>query len=364
MPNRPRIFQHRFIADKKRGVTLAEYGLLIGLISVIAIVTITQIGTEADRLFGEVSSPILQARAASNEDPTAQADSYTTDEDTAFTTGNVLANDSAPGGGTLTVTAVDTSGTMGQVTNNGDGTFGYDPNGAFEALNDGQQDTDSFSYTANDGTEDTTGTVTITILGVDEPVLAGFGSSCPSNPDPVTDIGCTSGSGTTEAYYGGEIGGGSGDPAIYIATADESSTRPWSSGILDAHAGNTQTDGEGNMASLSPGQFEAAIACAQKAPSGTWFLPARSELQSIWNSMVQPYVTAGVVSVPISNSSVPGGSDLSAKGFQFDGLHGVGRYWSSSESSSAGANAWDFDEGTSAGGVTKTLFFSVRCARR
>ncbi|WP_334407672.1 Ig-like domain-containing protein [Bradyrhizobium sp. AZCC 2289] len=63
---------------------------------------------------------------------------------------------------------IDTTGTKGKVTNNGDGTFTYDPNGAFESLTAGQTTTDSFLYTVTDGSSaGSTATVTITVTGQD-----------------------------------------------------------------------------------------------------------------------------------------------------------------------------------------------------
>ena len=108
-----------------------------------------------------------------NDNPTAVADTgvgFTTDEDSAFTTGNVLTNDTDPDASdTLSVSVLDTTGTVGLVTDNLNGTFSYDPNGQFEALNAGQQTTDTFSYTVSDGNGGTsTTTVTITIDGADE----------------------------------------------------------------------------------------------------------------------------------------------------------------------------------------------------
>jgi VCBS repeat-containing protein len=92
---------------------------------------------------------------------------FATSEYAAFTTGNVLANDSdVDANDVLTVTGMDTTGTLGLVTNNGDGTFGYDPNGAFDGLATGQTATDRFTYTLSDGNGGTTtATVTLTILG-------------------------------------------------------------------------------------------------------------------------------------------------------------------------------------------------------
>ena len=64
---------------------------------------------------------------------------------------------------------IDTTGTLGTVIDNGDGTFNYDPSGLFEALNAGDTATDSFSYTISDGDGGfSTATVTITITGVND----------------------------------------------------------------------------------------------------------------------------------------------------------------------------------------------------
>lgn len=102
-----------------------------------------------------------------NDPPVALDDGgaqYTTDEDTPLTTGNVLDNDTDADGDPLAVFSFDTTGTKGLVTDNGDGTFGYDPNGQFDQLTIGQQATDTFTYTVTDGNDGfDTATVTITI---------------------------------------------------------------------------------------------------------------------------------------------------------------------------------------------------------
>ena len=59
------------------------------------------------------------------------------------------------------------------VTLNADGSFTYDPNGSFEALDTGETDTDSFTYRATDGDGGTDiATVRITITGVNDPPVA------------------------------------------------------------------------------------------------------------------------------------------------------------------------------------------------
>jgi len=69
--------------------------------------------------------------------------------------------------------SVDTTGTLGSVTNNNDGTFSYDPAGAFEHLAAGETATDSFTYTVDDGNGGSaTETVTVTITGSNDGPVA------------------------------------------------------------------------------------------------------------------------------------------------------------------------------------------------
>jgi len=108
-----------------------------------------------------------------NDPPEAKGDTAVTDEDNPVTVAapGVLNNDSdADAGDTLSVTAVDTSGTIGTVTAwDADGSFTYDPDGQFEYLKAGDSTTDSFTYTVSDGKGGTdTATVTITINGVND----------------------------------------------------------------------------------------------------------------------------------------------------------------------------------------------------
>jgi VCBS repeat-containing protein len=65
--------------------------------------------------------------------------------------------------------AVDTTGTKGKVTNNGNGTFTYNPNGAFLTLLAGTTATDSFKYSVTDGAgASSIAVATITIVGQDQ----------------------------------------------------------------------------------------------------------------------------------------------------------------------------------------------------
>ncbi len=113
-----------------------------------------------------------------NDGPTAADDSGSVGEEgvLAVAANGVLANDSDPDGDALNVSAVEgVAGNVGTqitlasgalLTMNADGSYSYDPNGQFDALNDGETATDTFTYTVSDGNGGTdTATVTVTING-------------------------------------------------------------------------------------------------------------------------------------------------------------------------------------------------------
>ena len=88
---------------------------------------------------------------------------------------DVLSNDfdSTGSNASLTVTAIDSTGTAGIVTLSG-GIVNYDPNGMFETLAVAETATDSFSYEITDGNGRTEiATITITIIGAnDAPIVS------------------------------------------------------------------------------------------------------------------------------------------------------------------------------------------------
>ncbi len=111
------------------------------------------------------------------------ATKFVTDEDTTFTTADVLRNDIDAENDLLSVAGLNTGGTLGQVIDNGNGTFDYDPNGQFDALEAGEFATDTFVYTVSDGNGGTaTATVTIVIEGKGDPPV-GVGSDTDKLPD-------------------------------------------------------------------------------------------------------------------------------------------------------------------------------------
>ena len=108
----------------------------------------------------------LVVGASGNGTPNAVADAATTDEDSPVTV-RVLANDSDPDGNPLAVTLVDLTDTQGTATINADNTITYNPGGAFQALNPGQQATDTFTYQVSDGQGATASApVVVTVTGL------------------------------------------------------------------------------------------------------------------------------------------------------------------------------------------------------
>jgi VCBS repeat-containing protein len=120
-----------------------------------------------------------------NTTPTAEPDSYATEEDTVLSA-NVLSNDSDPDSGD-TLTAVVVNGpTNGELDLNADGSFTYTPNADFNG-------TDSFTYRASDGSADSNvATVTITVTPVNDApkieVVGGTQSTCLSNTSARTTL--------------------------------------------------------------------------------------------------------------------------------------------------------------------------------
>ena len=141
--------------------------------------TVTPTERHFDGQIDEVAFLNLALSAEEVQDLHAAAlQHYTVDEDSTLNIlapAGVLGNDFDFEGDPLTAVNLDTTGTLGLVTLNLDGSFNYDPNGQFENLNVGDTATDTFTYTANDGgTNSAPATVTMTVTGVnDVPVATG-----------------------------------------------------------------------------------------------------------------------------------------------------------------------------------------------
>jgi VCBS repeat-containing protein len=210
-----------------------------------------------------------------NDPPVAVGDigaGFATNEATAFTTANVLANDFDPENDPLTVISLDTTGTNGLVTSNGDGTFNYNPNGAYNALNTGDTAVDTFKYTISDGQGHTaTATVSITVQGVSEmtedcnniygSIYTDFLSGTAGNdcifavsPDDVSfnNFGdyIDAGAGNDKVYSGNFndfILGGDGNDIVYANGGDDWVDGGAGNDFLEGNDGNdTLKGGDGN----------------------------------------------------------------------------------------------------------------------
>ena len=121
-----------------------------------------------------------------NDPPIAVDDAYATNQDTAITIDgtDLLADDSDPDGddSLLAITGINTGGTVGTVTDHGNGTYTYDPNGQFDSLPAGVSADDSFTYTIADPLGATgTATVTVTVDGLNDTpeLVVNAGASVP-----------------------------------------------------------------------------------------------------------------------------------------------------------------------------------------
>ena len=121
-----------------------------------------------------------------NDAPVASALATTVSEDGSSVT--LTANFTDADSSDTHTFSVDTTGTFGSVTNNGDGTFSYDPNGQFEHLAVGETATDTFTYTVDDGNGGTsTETVTVTVTGQnDAPVATAMALTASEDTPSVT----------------------------------------------------------------------------------------------------------------------------------------------------------------------------------
>lgn len=120
----------------------------------------TIIYTISDGNGGEDTATVNVTVNAVNDDPVANDDAYTTDEDTEITV-SPLDNDSDVDGDTLTITEI-TQPANGAAVLNADGTITYTPNDDFAGE-------DTITYTVSDGNGGTdTATVTFTVSGVND----------------------------------------------------------------------------------------------------------------------------------------------------------------------------------------------------
>ncbi|HEU4838840.1 MAG TPA: hypothetical protein VFS88_05450, partial [Micavibrio sp.] len=160
-------------------------------------------------------------------------------------------------------------------------------------------------------------------------------------PNPYVDP-CTTGPigtvcETDSAIYIGTIG----SDRIYAASADESASLRWKTSVTSTAGTTSATDGLANttaMITAGAVAHPAGKACNDKAPSGTWYLPAKDEFNLVWTNRVA--------------------INLAARGFNTTNW-----YWSSTELNAMSGNMQTLDDGFQSFS-SKTDSNRVRCVRR
>ncbi|AKU09376.1 PGF-pre-PGF domain-containing protein [Haloferax gibbonsii] len=116
-----------------------------------------------------------------------------------------------------------TLGSGANLTVYGNGSWTYDPNGQFESLDDGENTTDNFTYTVSDVDGDTArGTITVTIIGVDEPARRSGSSSSSSSSSDEPDVRVTVGDGGAEGTWRVDVSDPSTDKPVEILLGETS----------------------------------------------------------------------------------------------------------------------------------------------
>ncbi|MEQ1827463.1 MAG: Ig-like domain-containing protein [Pirellula sp.] len=188
-------------------------------------VTVTEVFryTAVDRSGATATTQVTVTVTGANDTPVAVANSLSLSEDATPTTIAVLANDTDIDiGDTKSVLSVNGAGLQGSVAIAAGGTgVIYTVGNALQALNAGQSATEIFSYTIVDSAgAQSTATVTITIIGADEPVIY----VNPPAPPTGAMVGTANddvmvGTAAADIIYGqlgdDEIDGGGGDDTIF-----------------------------------------------------------------------------------------------------------------------------------------------------
>ncbi len=242
--------------------------------------------TISDGFGGFSSATVSFSLAGVNDAPVAKDDAVGTDENTALL-GDAFADNGqgldadVDDGDAISVTAVNgqsanvgtqialASGAL--LTLNADGTFAYDPNGAFNSLGQGQLGADSFTYEISDGHGGvSSATVAVTITGLAPIATAGpdllIGSSSADTIDGLAGDDTINGLALGDQLFGnagddvidgGEgsdnIDGGDGADLILGQSGRDTVAGGIGNDSIDASAGDDSLDGGANNDSLVGG---------------------------------------------------------------------------------------------------------------
>ncbi len=179
-----------------------------------------------------------------NTAPVSADDSYTVGEDGQLSGQNLLANDTDADGDGLSVASVNgSSASVGSqivldsgalLTVNADGTFDYDPNGAFDELDAGEKGADSFTYQVSDGNggfdtatvnltidgETTPGEDPLPVPGTDKPVVIDFEGLAPGEYMGEAGFSLTGINVTTDGQLAGNLSGATSGFTISAGGSD------------------------------------------------------------------------------------------------------------------------------------------------
>ncbi len=133
------------------------------------------------------SATLTVTVSGANDAPVAADDSASTDEDSAGISGNLLANDTDVDGETLTMANPGTYvGTYGTLTVAADGSYTYTPGAGAQALDVGETAQDVFTYTASDGTDSDSASLTVTVTGLNDAPVANDDTAATDENSPVS----------------------------------------------------------------------------------------------------------------------------------------------------------------------------------
>jgi hypothetical protein len=144
----------------------------------------TNLDTFTYTINGGSTATVSMTVTCVDDPPVTHDDAASVNEDASATAVDVLSNDTDIDGGPKTIQSVNTIGTNGAVVITGGGTgLTYQPNANY--CNNGGGLADEFTYTLNGGS---TGTVTMTVLCVNDPPVAVHDSKSVIEDDPATAV--------------------------------------------------------------------------------------------------------------------------------------------------------------------------------
>lgn len=225
----------------------------------------------------EVSGNVVLLVTGVDRWPTAVDDTATVDADGVVTV-NVVANDSQGSSGTAWLSGLDTSGSIGSFSYDGDGVVRYVPGEAFAALRVGETATDRVVYTLRDAYgHESSGLLVVTITGTND----GSTPVEPGLPMPHDDVATTQGMTPVRIAVSDNDGGGqvisatAGAHGEVVVQEDGSLLYVPGSTLAMLPAGTVQVDSFSYVVEYEGGRRETAT--VQVHVNGRYFVPAQEQ---------------------------------------------------------------------------------------